>query len=68
MTRSSSVGSVSIRFLGPKSVEAKLREMNFFEDKRNETRVYVFRPRSRARDEMLVDGESWYILEGDNDI
>ncbi|MFQ5736280.1 MAG: GNAT family N-acetyltransferase [Thermodesulfobacteriota bacterium] len=66
--RGDSVGSVSIRFLGPSSIEAKLKGVNFFEDKRNETRVYVYCPPSQARGALFLDSENWYILEGDNDI
>ena len=66
--RKDSVGSVSIRFLGSHSTEAKLKGMNFFEDKRNETRVYVYCPPSQAGKGFFLDSENWYILEGDNDI
>lgn len=66
--RKDSVGSVSIRYLGAGSVEAKLKEMNFFEDKRNKTRVYVFCPPSQAESGLIFNSENWYILEGDNDI
>jgi len=66
--RKDSVGSVSIRFLGSHAIEAKLKEMNFFEDKRNETRVYAYCPPSQPRSALFFNSENWYILEGDNDI
>lgn len=66
--RKDSIGSVSIRFLGSDTVEAGLREMNFFEDKRNETRVYAYCQDPEAQADFLFDSENWYLLEGDNDI
>ncbi|MBI5586778.1 MAG: GNAT family N-acetyltransferase [Deltaproteobacteria bacterium] len=65
--RKDSVGSVSIRYLGASSVEAQIKGMNFFEDKRNETRVYVFCPPSQTESGFILNSENWYILEGDND-
>ncbi len=66
--RKDSIGSVSIRFLGSHSVVAKLKEMNFFEDKRNETMVYAYCQSAPSEDKFLFNSGNWYLLEGDNDI
>lgn len=64
--RDKGAGSISIRYVGGKSLESSIKEMNFIEDKRTQTKMLVYP--GVEPNQFLLNKENWYFLEGDNDV
>jgi len=65
--RKNDVGSVSIRYLGSKTLLAKLKEFNFFQHKKENSKILINVAKTSQWFSFLVNASNWHFLEGDND-
>jgi len=65
--RDHGIGSISIYYLGNKSIEMRLKKFNFYKVKKEDKNVIIYNPNYKFETNLL-DSENWHFLEGDNDI